>query len=304
MERDAYLFLNSLQEGQLTLQVLQLLLQCNRAEIALSTSWERLNIDNLCISVLWHYSFGFLLTKLKSLTRCSASMSLSFSRPQQLHCIWSSVHPSGPAMPLRPPKTGPVQTNAVVKLLMELQPRLATFIKHDHMLCSVSHPLASHLLGLPVELPQLGFIQLSEAWGSDMATLQGLSLSLQHLVLPPQCSHLQEGANKWTNLMDCCQYWNCTFLLIYFDFMFRDDINDSENNWKHLTSIHQCVCVCMGPLAFSIKAARRSLRTISCLSLVWVVMKTWFSAAVASRSSVGPSSIDIPKHSAPILTLL
>lgn len=75
------------------------------------------------------------------------------------------------------------------------------------------------------------------------------------------------------------------------------------NNDNKCTNV--CLCVWFGLLAFSIYTARRSLRaTISCLSLVRVIIKAWFSAAAASKSSFGPSPIDIPKHNAPILTLL
>lgn len=59
----------------------------------------------------------------------------------------------------------------------------------------------SHLLSVPVEFSQLGFVQLPEAGWSDMATLQGLNLCLQQLVFRLQCSHLQEGTKQNINLM-------------------------------------------------------------------------------------------------------
>lgn len=79
-------------------------------------------------------------------------------------------------------------------------------------------------------------------------------------------------------------------------------LQSSDINKWHLILEQACVCVRLASChAFSIYTARRSLRaTISCLSLVRVVIKAWLSAAAASKSSFGPSPMD----SAPILTLL
>lgn len=105
----------------------------------------------------------------------------------------------------------------------------------------IPHPLDSHLLGNPVEILQLGLVQLPEAW-SDKAAFKGLNLSLQQLVFWLQGSHLAEQIQETQTQI---AKFRCQEMK-----MIMDDYFGVKKQVWHLRSDQMCVCVWLVLLPF------------------------------------------------------